>query len=75
MKTYANINGNSGVTAYKPGRQSIIVQFSNNTVYKYTYKSAGKAVVEKMKVLAEDGRGLSTYISLEVKDNYETKIK
>lgn len=75
MKTYANINGNSGVSAYKPGSKSIIVQFNNNTTYKYTYKSTGKAVVEKMKILAKNGRGLSTYISREVKDNYETKIK
>lgn len=75
MKTYANINGNSGVTAYEESAESILVEFGADTIYKYTYKSAGKAAVEKMKILAKNGRGLSTYISREVKDNYETKIK
>jgi hypothetical protein len=44
-------------------------------VYLYTYESAGKRVIEKMKKLATTGKGLSTYISQTVKDNFETQLK
>ena len=69
---YRNIKGDSGVTAYEAGADSIKVVF-NNTVYLYTYNNPGKKHVEKMKELAKDGRGLSTYISRNVKDKYEKK--
>lgn len=75
MKTYANINGDSGVTAYRISADAILVEFGYKTIYKYSYKSAGKAVIEKMKKLAAKGRGLSTYISQNVKDKYESKLK
>lgn len=75
MKAYANIKGDSGVTGYEITADAILVEFGHDTVYKYSYKSAGKAVVEKMKALAAKGRGLSTYISQKVKDKYESKIK
>jgi hypothetical protein len=47
------------------------VQFVNGGKYKYTYASAGKENVEKMKVLAIEGKGLSTFIQQHVKDMYE----
>jgi hypothetical protein len=75
MKAYANIKGDSGVTGYESGTDNILVEFGHSTVYKYSYKSAGKAVIEKMKALAAKGRGLSTYISQKVRDKYESKIK
>ncbi|MGV3461187.1 MAG: hypothetical protein ACO1N9_12115 [Flavobacterium sp.] len=75
MKAYANIKGDSGVTAYEIKPDAILVEFGHDTLYKYSYKSAGKAVVDKMKLLAAKGRGLSTYISQKVKDKYELKLK
>lgn len=69
---YKNIQGDSGVTAYEPGKDHIKVVF-NDVVYLYTYKKPGKTHVEKMKKLAKDGAGLSTYISQNVKDKYEKK--
>jgi hypothetical protein len=64
MTPYKSKSGKySGVTAYQIGRDYIAVQFNHSEVYKYTYSSAGKAVIEKMKSLALANKGLSTYIS------------
>lgn len=74
MKRYLNKEGHSGVTGYEIGPASISVEFNNEAIYIYTYKSAGEKVVEKMKELAAEGRGLSTFISQNVKDNFEKKL-
>lgn len=74
MKPYKNIEGHSGVTGYEPGTDNITVEFNHHAVYRYTYKSAGKNVVEKMKRLAQAGRGLSTYISQSVREHFEKKL-
>ncbi|MDV6168771.1 hypothetical protein R1T16_10065 [Flavobacterium sp. DG1-102-2] len=70
MEHYKNISGNSGVTAYEIKDESVRVQFGHDSVYLYTYASAGKRNIEKMKKLAVEGAGLSTYISRHVKDKY-----
>ena len=75
MIRYKNLEGHSGVTAYESGTDSIAVEFGHETVYLYTYKSAGSAIIEQMKKLAQKGKGLSTYISQKVKDKYERKLK
>ena len=74
MTPYQNLEGHSGVTAYEIKPDSIAVEFNHDAVYLYTYKSAGKKVIEKMKLLAKTGRGLSTFISQEVRDNFDTKL-
>jgi hypothetical protein len=53
----------SGVTGYVAGEDFIIVKFQGSEIYKHTYASAGKEVVEKMKGLAKQQQGLSTFIS------------
>lgn len=65
MKPYKNINGNSNVVAYSIEEESITAQFKSGkyTVYTYTYESAGSDAVETMKSLAQQGRGLNSYIS------------
>jgi hypothetical protein len=75
MERYKNLNGNSGVTAYKTCNDSIEVKFNNNTVYRYTYTSAGKRIIEKMKKLAKSGRGLSSYISRIVQKKFEKQLR
>jgi len=75
MTPYQNLEGHSGVSAYEIKPDSIAVEFNHNAIYLYTYKSAGKRVIEKMKLLAKAGRGLSTYISQKVRDNFEKKIE
>lgn len=75
MKKYIDITGNSGVTAYSINTESISVDFNNDAIYLYTYASAGKRTIEKMKKLATEGKGLSTYISQNVKEKFEMQLK
>lgn len=64
MTRYRSKSGkNSGVTGFNIGEDYIVVQFNFEQEYKYTYKSAGASVIEKMKTLAEKQKGLSTFIS------------
>jgi hypothetical protein len=64
MRPYKSKSGkSSGVTGYISGKDHIIVQFNYSSNYKYSYKSAGRDVVETMKKLASAMQGLSTYIS------------
>jgi hypothetical protein len=71
VKRYQNKSGNSGVIAYETGKTFIRIQFVEGARYTYSYKSAGKEHIEQMKQLAEEGKGLSGYISQHVKDAYD----
>jgi len=70
---YRNLNGDSGVTYYSLGPNFIAVQFQDPTVYVYDDTRPGHTHVEKMKVLAADGRGLGTYISQRVRKAFARK--
>ena len=71
MQRYRNLAGDSGVVAYAITPSSISVKFVGaDSIYEYSHASAGKAHVEEMKRLAQAGRGLSTYISQHVADDY-----
>jgi len=74
MKRYRNRGGNSGVKSYDMGDTFIKVTFADGEIYLYDYSNPGKNHVEKMKILARAGKGLSTYISRYVKENYSEKI-
>jgi hypothetical protein len=72
MRRYLNLSGNSGVTHYGIGDDRVLVRFRGRAQpYPYTYASAGKEHVDRMKVLAVAGRGLGTYISRNVHDLYD----
>jgi hypothetical protein len=71
MQPYPNLSNGSGVSAYEIGADYIIVQFHRGRPYRYSYASAGEHHVERMKELAASGRGLSTYISQHVHNQYE----
>jgi hypothetical protein len=72
MKKYGNKSGNSGVTLYEIGDDFIYVVFAGSSQrYKYSHTRPGIPNVNKMKLLAESGKGLSTYISRYVKNKYE----
>jgi hypothetical protein len=70
MTAYKRLSGESGVLAYQLTASAIKVRFVDGKVYTYTYASAGREHVERMKQLAGEGRGLSAYISKYVRDNY-----
>lgn len=73
MTMYGNQAGNSGVLSYETGPDSITVRFVFGGTYVYSVASAGPANVQRMKELAAAGRGLSTFISTEVKERYASK--
>ena len=60
----------SGVTAYSIGNDFIVVQFKDSEAYKYTYNSAGRSTIERMKSHAINQLGLSTFIA-QNKPNFE----
>jgi hypothetical protein len=74
MTAYKNLEGNSGVTAYEIGEDSIKIRFTNGPVYLYTNSVTGVNNIKQMKKLARAGRGLSTFISTTVKDKYAAKL-
>ncbi|MXV14794.1 hypothetical protein [Hufsiella ginkgonis] len=64
MTPYKSKSGKpSGVTAYETGGNFIKVEFNHAQVYTYSYRSAGRQMVEEMKTRALAGQGLSTFIS------------
>lgn len=75
MNIYKDLNGDSGVNAYEYDSDYIRVQFSTGAVYLYTYSSAGKSNVDRMKNLADKGDGLNAFINQNVGKNYEKKEK
>lgn len=62
MKPYQNRNGNSIVKSYQIYGDGIKIEFTDDTVLVYLYEKAGKETVDKMKSLAEKGKGLGTFI-------------
>ncbi len=71
MIPYRNLSGNSGVVAYELGDGFIKVRFRHESkIYVYDRERPGLGHVRKMKKLAAAGKGLSTYISQHVRENF-----
>lgn len=75
MESYRNLSGESGVVAYELLPSAIVVQFNNGWKYEYTERSAGASAVATMHRLARAGRGLSGFISMNVRDAYTRKFR
>jgi hypothetical protein len=73
MQRYKN-SVNSGVLAYDIGADRIKIKFLDGTIYLYTYDSAGSEAIEQMKALAASGKGLTTFINQNVRDQYAIKV-
>ena len=73
MESYKNLNGDSGVVGFEKGSDYIRVKFKDNSVYLYTYTSAGASNIEEMKRLAVAGRGLNSYINRYARKLYAKK--
>ncbi|WP_332828846.1 hypothetical protein [Novacetimonas sp. GS1] len=75
LPTYKNIDGDSSIVSYAYDATSIEVIFGKGkqTTYIYTYGSAGMDHVERMKILADSGRGLNEYIRRYVNYKYASK--
>lgn len=76
MTSYKNLHGDSGVTAYELGTDSITVQFNDGWCYVYTAANSGASHIAKMHRLAVQGFGLSKFISSSaVREQYVEKFK
>ena len=75
MEIYKNLGGDSGIEAYEFGDDFIKVQFSEGTIYTYTYNSAGRSNIEHMKTLAMSGNGLNSFINKHVRKKYASKSR
>jgi hypothetical protein len=75
MEPYKNLSGDSGVQAYELSAAGIVVQFKDGWKYEYTERSAGAAAVAAMRRLAVAGRGLSGFISTNVREAYARKFR
>jgi len=75
MTPYRNLGENSNIVAYEITENTIQVIFRCGRYRNYLYDSVrpGSAAVEKMKILAEQGRGLNAYISSVIKGRYARK--
>ena len=72
FKRYKDINGDSNVNSYEIGPTYIAVIFNDNgKIYRYSYGRAGRTNVERMKVLAERGDGLLSYINKYCRELYD----
>ena len=72
---YRNQSGHSGVVAYAILPDAIAVQFLDGTVYLYNHDCPGRRHVGRMKTLAREGRGLSTYISRHVGNRFSARLE
>lgn len=73
MEQYLNLGRNSNVKEYSIGSDYIDVVFGKGNCYRYSYKSAGMEKVEQMKILAQQGIGLNSYIMRYARKDYERK--
>jgi len=75
MTPYRNLNGDSNVISYEIMEDSIHVVFASGTNrnYLYDHSRPGKQMVDRMKELAAQGRGLNSYISTTVRQSYAKK--
>ena len=73
MNIYQDLSRKSGIAGYKTGPDYITVYFDSGMVYTYSYASARAYHVGRMKVLADQGFGLNSYINKNTKYAYAHK--
>jgi hypothetical protein len=75
MTPYRDRDGDSGITAYEIGDDSIKIEFKDGSRYFYDATAPGARHVEEMCRLAESGDGLNTYINRYVRSNHAGKLR
>ncbi|MBB5882352.1 hypothetical protein GGR74_003574 [Xanthomonas arboricola] len=75
MTAYSNLNRDSSVLSYEITEDSIHIVFQSGRFRNYLYNNhqPGKSIVDHMKALAVQGRGLNSYISKTVRKSYARK--
>ena len=74
MERYRNLDGNSGVAAFRIGDAFIEVRFEEGGTYLYNHDTPGARDVAAMQRHARAGRGLATYINQHVRDRYAARL-
>jgi Arc/MetJ family transcription regulator len=74
MQKYGNGRDEPDVTAFAIGPSSITLEFAGGDRYLYTDESVGPATISTMQVLAKAGRGLSAFISTDLRGRYSSKL-
>ena len=72
---YRNLSGHSGVVAYALLPDAIALQFFDGMVYLYSHDCPGRRHVARMKALAREGRGLSTYVTRHVGKRFSARLE
>lgn len=74
-KSYKALHGNAGIARYAFGDDFILIVFQQGReVYVYNDQVSGKSNIEKMKKLADEGKGLSGFISRSRELDYAVTI-
>ena len=74
LERYRNLNGDSGIDSFEVGTDFIVVKFKTGATYIYNYEKPGRQKTEEIKRRALAGRGVSTYISQEVREDFARKL-
>ena len=75
MTPYKNCRGNSPIIAFEYDDRSIRVMFKSRMIYEYLRLRIGESTFQTMKQLAEEGSGLSAFITKNVYEMYERRWK
>jgi len=75
MHLYKNLSKDSTVTRYHIAKDALTIRFTDDSVYIYSNQSATPVAISKMKILAEAGKGLGTFITANLKDRYSRKVR
>lgn len=75
MTPYKNCRGNSPVIAFEYDDRSIRVMFKSRMTYEYLRSQIGESNFQIMKQLAEEGSGLSAFITKNVYEMYARRWK
>ena len=75
MRSCPQLAGDTGVTGFEFGPDSITVRFADGSLYLYTAESTGRARIARMKRLAVEGSGLTTFINRHVRQDYARKLR
>jgi hypothetical protein len=72
---YKSKSPNTGVSSYELLDDAILLEFTDHKFqYLYNAEKPGSKHVAIMRKLAEQGKGLSTYINQHVRENYARKL-
>ncbi|MCP4457241.1 MAG: hypothetical protein GY816_04325 [Cytophagales bacterium] len=75
MEVYKNLSGDSGIRAFKLNPSSCVIYFEDGSAFVYDEICPETKNLAAMKILASKGRGLNTFISRFVKENYSLRLR